>query len=89
MAQVTISYEEYQDLLASKTKREEVLEKKLKQAQDLHWQQVDFYQETLVKITKYKDINYLNTFLKTQYRINLIHYYSGSNRLERVDIKKV
>jgi hypothetical protein len=89
MAQVIISYEEYQDLLASKSKREESLEKKLNDNIDSHWLQVNAYQETLVKITKYNNIHDLNSFLKENYGINLRRYYSGSDRLERVDTEKV
>ena len=89
MAQVIISYEEYQDLLASRSKREESLEKKLNDNIDSHWLQVNTYQELLVKITEYNKIHDLNSFLKEKYRINLRHYYSGSDRLERVSIEKV
>lgn len=86
MAQVTISYEEYQDLLANKSKREEVLEKKLNDSIDEHWKQVNYYQEILVKITKFQHLDVLNLFLRKEYRIELEHYYSGSNKLERVHI---
>jgi hypothetical protein len=85
MAQVIISYEEYQDLLSAKSIREKKLEDALREIKDEKWQVIDNYQKLLVKITKYPGIKGLNEFLYKNYKFELRHYFSGSDRLERVD----
>jgi hypothetical protein len=89
MAQVTISYEEYQDLLANKTKREQSLEEVIKLKDEKYWEQVEIYQKVLVQITKYDKIDSLNSYLRTNHKVQLRHYFAGSARLERVDIEHI
>jgi hypothetical protein len=89
MADVIISYEEYQSLLSGKSRKERDLLDKIESMEVRYWKIVEEYNDILIKIIRYEHFDRVNSYLRSSHKTEISSYRSGSEGKEIVKFGKM